>query len=350
MTRSSRLLAGAAVALCAALSACTQDVPITTAADRTQREISKQLDIGAVFGTDVVLLLEQDERAAAVTAVHRQLRELVLGDADGDGVADHGGATLVRVTVLSEAELRAIATPNPDFPGWWSACAEVGCVPVERVATYRWQPYGFAPSFDTFLAQVDCLLSDDPAACIPDDATRAGRSFLDAGGFGPTADDLSRPSLPTTIFDECIGDYVAWGLGPDDGLDAVRFDDDGRAQCEVLETLPRSGPITRCAQLADFGRSFDHVDDDGREVCAIAQVLTDAAGEPDSGHGFYVYDGARGEPSVLSFLPVPTPTPAFPPGCSVITSDGLHVLMKDNTPFVTPASVASHCTLEVAEQ
>lgn len=334
-----------------ALLACAEDVPITTEAERVQREVSERTELGRPLALDLVLMLARGERQAAMASVHRQLRELISGDADADGTADHGSATTLRVAVLSEAELSAISTAHPEYPGWWNACTDPNCVPTERVAQYRWEPYGFAPSFDAFLADVDCLLSSgDATTCAIDTANNF--SFLGGGAFALTSDDLAQPSVPPDIFGPCFGDSVPWGLTPYHQLDAALFDADGRAQCQVLETLPSDGAITRCAQLDDFGRSFHHIDDDGRQVCAIDQLLTDDDGVPEDGYGFYyyVYDargaqGERGQPTTLNFFPLPTPTPDFPPTCGVPTESGPYLLMSENTPFITSSIIESHCAL-----
>ncbi len=66
----------------------------------------------------------------------------------------------------------------------------------------------------------------------------------------------------------------------------------GEVSCEVLETLPLAGEITRCDQLSDAGREFVRVDD-GAEVCRLAQLAVDRSGDtpqPAAGAGWYYDD------------------------------------------------------------
>ena len=66
----------------------------------------------------------------------------------------------------------------------------------------------------------------------------------------------------------------------------------GEVACEVLETLPTEGEITRCDQLSDAGREFVRTDG-GAEVCRLTQLPVDRSGntpQPAAGAGWYYDD------------------------------------------------------------
>lgn len=75
-------------------------------------------------------------------------------------------------------------------------------------------------------------------------------------------------------------------------------DNDGLPSCEMRETLPSEGLITQCIQLEDFGRSFDSIDDQGRDVCLIDRTAVPPVGE--SGPPGYFY--SETDPRVANTL------------------------------------------------
>jgi len=65
----------------------------------------------------------------------------------------------------------------------------------------------------------------------------------------------------------------------------------GQVNCDVVEELPLEGDVTRCNQLADFGRTAEpiRIAENGAEVCRISQVPV-SAGTLGAGIGWYYDD------------------------------------------------------------
>lgn len=64
---------------------------------------------------------------------------------------------------------------------------------------------------------------------------------------------------------------------------ALNPDSTGRVNCTVVETLPSVGDFTTCASLAALGREPTdppRFAEDGREICAVRQVIPDRTMEP----------------------------------------------------------------------
>lgn len=313
------------------LCACTQDVPITTEPGRMHGELQWTLT-GGRFSTTVLLVLEPSERAASTEAALALVREMVTGDSDGDGIADHSAYPRLRVAVVTSEWADGFFA---------SACvAPAPCSVMPQVAGYDWYPYGFAPaSPEPFFVQVRCLLSDDPASCTVPDEAELGPSFSPV-----TASDLATKTYAEIFYTGGFVDFGPWSPP----VDRVLFRDDGLVECTLQETLPDSGPITRCDQLTDFGRIFDHVDADGRDVCAIQQLAPDFGETTPEGHGFYYYEGTTTPPD-LSLIPVAVPYPEFGLACSCgvfYQSGHPHLLMTLGTPFVPESTINLHCALD----
>jgi hypothetical protein len=308
---------------------CREDVPITTEPGQMQDELHSTLTWGAWSDT-VLLELEPSERAGSTDAALALIREMVTGDSDGDGTADHFAYPHLRVAVVTSAWADGFFANACDAPA--------PCSVTPQLVGYDWFPYGFAPaSPEPFLDQVRCLLSSDPAACAePNDLTLAPYFVV------VTADDLATKPYAEILDSPGSVDYGSWSPR----IDRVLFDDDGRVQCTLRETLPTSGPITHCDQLSAFGRTFDHVDADGRDVCEIEQLAPDVGtGTPD-GYGFYYYEGDQ--PPLLTLVPMAVPYPEFGLGCSCgVFYDYGHgqLLMKMNSPFVPESTTNLRCAL-----
>jgi hypothetical protein len=74
---------------------------------------------------------------------------------------------------------------------------------------------------------------------------------------------LAASTLNCSIIDSVPVDLVREG---------ARRRPDGTFECTVLEMLPASGPVTRCEQLAEYGREpLPHAIREGREVCVVEQ-------------------------------------------------------------------------------
>lgn len=337
------------VLVCAlVLAACAEDVPITTEPDREYIEFVHTTALSQDLVTDLVVVLEPTERAAALPIVRERVRQLATGDADGDGVADHYAEPVLRVTALTPEDLRARARQDPEYPQYWLPTCWLSppCFTDTPSARYRFEPYGFAPPVDHLLTDVDCLLSDDARACerLDEPDAQPWRTLDDGILIAVTLQDLAEMSpldFSAFIRGETVVDFGPWSPGAFGGFDRVALGDDGLSLCEVRETLPSLGPITTCDQLANFGRSFDRIDDAGHEVCLIQQLPPNTTTQDD--YGFYYYSGDV--PSVAGLRPAPSATPQFPPPGGLLVGEGPRVLMNDNTPFVMPAFVEIRCSL-----
>lgn len=324
-----------------AATACAQDVATTAEPGRVQREFSYEAPFFGDF-IDLVLVVEEHERAAAIDPVVALVRRSITGDSDGDGIANHYALPILRVAVLTAAQLAALegcdAQPCPDQP---------------KVAAYRYYPYGFAPaSVEPFLDHVRCLLSGDTEDCDDDGEAYGVLDRFDALRFGEqfryTFADVLMLADETVYYDRflgCIAHVRPWGIFGWD-LDAIARLDDGRADCELLETLPSSGPITRCDQLEAFGRTFHVRGADGHEVCLMQQVALDGTGEPPEGYGYYC--DADGDTALrMGLPPQPTPTPDFA-YCNPRYDGEPTFALTANTPPIPGASYKLTCLFDTA--
>jgi hypothetical protein len=123
-------------------------------------------------------------------------------------------------------------------------------------------------------------------------------------------------------------------------MDDVRVEPDGRARCELTETLPANGRIRRCDQLAEFGRTRHGLTEDGREVCRLEQLVQTDDTAP-VGHGFYVTRGDT--PPVTGRAPLRTD---FRPPCfGLIGSYQPHFEFTRETPIVEDSVMKVRCEL-----
>lgn len=317
------------------------DVPITAEPNRGVRETVNTYRVTDMSLVDIALVLEPAEREQARPWVRQLLRELLTGDADGDGTVDHHASSQVRVTVLTQAQLSAFTVPaeNPDFVV--SRCVRDGsCQPPEPSATYQWLPYGFAPSIEAYLNTVDCLLTADATNCDVED------NGMPWPAFETWVSPVTLADLEATITTLCVALQTCAlqiDVAADLALNDVAFDDAGLASCAITETLPASGPITRCDQLTDAGRTLLRVDAAGREVCAISQVATNPDGSPAPGRGFYLYEGDM--PPLDGASAAPTASPEFPTTCGVYFDPGRYILRTPQTPFIVGSDISERCTL-----
>lgn len=325
---------------------CEANVPTATEGDRNVRESVQTFVIQSQFVVDIAFVVEPEQRERARPLVRELLRELITGDADNDGTVDHHASSQVRVTFLTSDQLSAFAEPHPGAPGYvFAPCVAAGsCEPPESSATYVWQPYGYAPSVASYLDAVDCLLADSDTTC---ESAPDGLSPMFATTVKPvTLTDLEAPRVAlVTELQHCV---LQLDLAANSNLNDVAFDDDGLVRCTVTETLPSTGPITRCEQLTDAGRTLLRVDDAGREVCSLAQVGTNADGSPGTGRGFYFYDGDM--PPHDGAFTRPTASPDRPTTCGVYFSPGRYLLQTPATPFVWGSEITERCTLATSEQ
>jgi len=324
-------------ALIVALCGCAEDVPITTEPGLMHDELVVAYDVSPRPATTVLLVLSDAEREAATVPAVALVRALVTGDDDADGTMDDFAWPTVRV---------AVVTPEwfATFTGSEPCVRPSACEVTPKVATYQWQPYGFAPTSEQpFLDNVRCLLSDDATDCIDDNAGEDADSNWSIPYMPVTGDLLATMATTELLALDVLSG--AFDLGPWAGnsLDRVLFQDDGRAQCELKETLPTRGPITRCDQLTDFGRALDHIDDNGHEVCAIGQLPPDHGDSTPDGHGFYFYDGDNAPRYGL--LPFANRDPEYTCKNGVYPLDGPHILMSLGTPFVPQSIINLRCAL-----
>lgn len=126
------------------------------------------------------------------------------------------------------------------------------------------------------------------------------------------------------------------------GIDDVRFAADGRARCDLLEILPADGPITRCEQLLDFGRSTvdDVAQDEGRETCRLEQLVIDG-GAPPSGYGFFYTPGPTESPAGR----MPARSDFLPPCFGVIDGPAARFELTAETEAITDSTLLLRCEL-----
>ncbi len=327
------------------LLGCAKDVPLTTEADRNVLELRLEWNVGPADWRDLLLVIDPSERAAATTSVLEMARILVTGDLDADDVADIRATSIVRIAVVSPEELDAI-----------DRCGGDACTPEPKVASYHWQPYGFAPPVSAFLDDLRCLLSENTDTCVSNDEPGATRWAYSA--FEPELHTRLQLADVERIAEQhdlsvlsagphCNWDYVSWDTDVQRSLDRLAFDQDGQPECEMHETLPEAGAITECKQLAGYGRTFDHVASDGREVCTIEQhTLTDSGAMP-AGHGFY-FDPEGRTATRFGSLPLASATPQF--FCGWVSDEmRARFLMTEGTPVIPQSTITLRCMLSAAE-
>jgi len=116
-----------------------------------------------------------------------------------------------------------------------------------------------------------CTRSDGLSATPSPRIVQAVREFGANGAVGTVCSDDYRPILAEFLkpvdsyYERCMGFCL-------DHSHTLLKQRDGTVNCVLEETLPKDGPITRCEQLADFGREPKPLDvekADGSDVCRI---------------------------------------------------------------------------------
>lgn len=277
-----------------ALSACSEDVPITTGPDIAYGEWVDRISISEDHPGDFLIVGRPEVIAANAD---------LLIDAIGSGLGPYW-LNWIRVAVF---------TPEGavSFLESVAACEQRNgsCVPDQpQHLDFHIAPYGFGDDANQWRASAACLLSgradcelnvgDGPAFAL-----RCGPDVLWIDDPGTSLDRV-RELFATPI--QCASLHVLGGQ-PDGaalaeivpgyqhhihgarvvGVRDVVVGDDLLAACELRETLPSEGLITQCSQLDDVGRSFDGIDEAGREVCLIDR--TPAPPQGVSGPPGYFY-------------------------------------------------------------
>jgi hypothetical protein len=115
---------------------------------------------------------------------------------------------------------------------------------------------------------------------------------------------------------------------------------DGSVPCALFETLPAEGPITRCAQLADFGRGAAVMGEDGRESCPLNQVVAEGETVP-SGYGFFY----AAEPLDEDPDRAPQRSDFLPPCYGLIGTSQPHFEFTPETALIAGSTLRLRCQL-----
>jgi len=313
----------AVAAVMTALVGCSEDVPISTEADVAYGEYVERVSIAEA--QDDFLIVGRPEVLAANADV------ILQPIADGFMPSQ---LTRVRLAVFAPEDVGA-------FLDSVAVCEafDGSCVPDQPHYSERNPlPYGYGIDVEQWRVGSACLLAGRTDCEV---ATIDGAAFGAWGGLTVLWVDNEVPcasgdQCPATPLDH-VRDLVASGTLPGTRVSVVGaapepelvntvvqgfthhtgdhlgslpvvVGSDGLPACVMRETLPDHGPITRCEQLDEFGRSFERVDDDGREVCLI-----DPQPEPPMGTsgppGFYFTeahpDGYPHMALVLDAEPIP---------------------------------------------
>jgi len=129
----------------------------------------------------------------------------------------------------------------------------------------------------------DAASDSDVCAGATDVSARPAPELLRLGATGRVLSVCAPSYREITAMNDCpVADRLP------QLVDEFERRDDGTYACELRETLPASGLITRCQQLADFGRYAAALAVDGnREICVVQQV-TEAEAEAGEVFGWYV--------------------------------------------------------------
>lgn len=227
-----------------------------------------------------------------------------------------------------------------EVPRWWPRV--IAGVPPDLTTAEAWHD---AADRRVYLGRIH----DDPRMQASGEDVCAGagaitavpapelvRALAEAGdGLVSICNDDYRPLLEMR---ECFGaiDYGALGF---EGDRLSRLED-GRYDCRMFEVLPAEGPVTRCAQLTDFGRSETLRVEDGREVCDVEQLSEEDA-LAGRGAGFYLSSDALPLESWPSRGNRRPPCTGYLGGSSIPTLAG--------TQPIAGSTVRVHCTTSAGE-
>lgn len=233
----------------------------------------------------VIVVIDREQARDAEPRLRQLVSALITGEVDdgGERILRHDES--IRLSIASFAE----------------AAANVRAGKELHFIRYQNAPHGYADDLEGFLDRLPCLYGPMPAACadvagaVPIEVPSSeliviGAESVDAGTVDVIASAVHEqhiahvaavaPDYRPALFelDDCSQFYPSGGHSL--GLDTDRFEveADGRFACQLFETLPSTGPITRCAQLESYGRRFEAIaSDSGREVCEVEQVRQDEA-------------------------------------------------------------------------
>lgn len=284
-------LAGVVAALIVA--GCAEDVPITTEPGLAHSEWDNRIGLGEPWPETLIVVGTPEVLAAAADVLTASLAPML----------SRPPPSTLWVQLITMSPEQAADTMD------WLVTCRTGNDPCELpqppTVTYRAAPYGYATDIDQWTSDATCLLRGDPdceldEAAAPtfssdfhsivmlwleDDALcnagdvcaeqpieRVRRSAESErripGYFHVVGEVPERESLDVVVAEE---------YGPRHGESyrglpvnrRVAFDSNGDPLCVLRETLPITGPITRCEQLEHYGRTFDSIDANGHAVCDI---------------------------------------------------------------------------------
>lgn len=157
--------------------------------------------------------------------------------------------------------------------------AIVGIPPAAEAAAAAGD-YAAVLSHPSMTPTIDATGNNLRPACVTADGTAYPpvRIVETAAGLASAGVGVSLSSICTSTFESAIDGLLDEIAGALRGICLGRELEaapDGRVDCEVYELLPAvgsPGAITRCAQLAEQGRTFDRLVAGERELCRVAQV------------------------------------------------------------------------------
>jgi len=242
---------------------------------------------------DVLVVIDREQARMAEPRLRGLVAALLTGALDGDPARVLRHDESLRLAIASPPEVADSVRTGTQLP----------------FLRYHWAPYGYADDAERFLDRVPCLYGPAPTACAdaaegrPLDVSLADVILIrdersDPGAIELIAATAHDAHLATVAADapdyrpallqleDCSRTYPYGSeSAPLDTAD-FQIEDDGRLSCRLFETLPASGPITRCAQLADYGRRFEAIAADGaHEVCEVEQVRHEDA---ETHHGWLI--------------------------------------------------------------
>lgn len=279
-------------ALTALIVACTEE-PLTTIDARCGHgEATFELATYAA-DRDVIVVIDREQARAVEPRLRALVSALITGAVDdgGERVLRHDQS--IRLSIATPAQLADNSSTGTPLP----------------FLRYQNAPYGYADDLEAFLDRLPCLYGPMPASCAEADSELApGIAYADFILVGTDESNegtialiassvyeyegriaqvaIEAPDYRPALFEltDCSHAY------PHDAVplevESFKVEADGRFACRLFETLPATGPITRCSQLERYGRRLhETASNEGRETCEVEQVLPRDA---DTSHGWLI--------------------------------------------------------------
>jgi len=298
-------------AVMTALIGCSEDVPITTGPDIAYGEFVARASCPTGPPEDFVIVGRPEVLGANAEVLLQPIANTVNFTKFTLFRPNH--LTWIRLAVLAPEDVGA-------FLDSVAACDafDGSCVPDQPSYAERYPlPYGYGVDAEQWRAGSECLLAgfsdcelatiDGPAfgawgrltvLWVEDEVTCPSgeqcpstpldhvRELLVDDGLARSLLHLLGSQPDPSVVERVVRGFDREPLGPL-WIPKILVGDDGLAACVMREMLPGHGEITHCDQLTDFGRGFDTLNADGRELCLI-----DRQPEPPMGTsgppGFYL--------------------------------------------------------------